>query len=434
MVSSRYNHEFFYNGKRYLFNLLSVGLVELSDKGTLQEICKAHPEYVAPFKRMGFMVEDDCDEFSKYQCYYDSCRYGVGSRRFLLQLIPTYGCNLRCPYCYQGRQKASLKMGAEGVVRVLKFLDGELSRLKKANEVDRVSINLFGGEPMMDKGALQKFCEESFGIAKYYGLPISYDMTTNLTLLDEEMIALIRKFKIMVQVTIDGPKEFHDKKRITESGAGTYDRIVQNLIRLKRDGLTKYVHLRINVDNETVSKAADILKFVEGLYNSVYYAVIVHHNGANDCHLKLCVQEEKLSKYLAITDAALEEKGLPVHRVFGKRSPCSLVTPNKYFIDCHYDVYGCDCLINHPECKIGVIDEDGRLILNDNYYRQINTSVTNNEKCRKCKWAPACGGGCPATKYINEKKVKDGKLECQCIFDKESMDDYLINYIRRTGK
>lgn len=194
------------------------------------------------------------------------------------------------------------------------------------------------------------------------------------------------------------------------------------------DFLGWLVNIRVNVDTETLSASEEVLHELDGLYGNIYFSVIVHHNGANDCHEKLCVQETRFSEFVTRANSVLASHGLPVQRSFGKRPPCSLIVPNKYFVDCNFDVYGCDCLINHPECKIGTIDGEGRLMLSPTYYHQRNTSVSYNEKCRACKWAPACGGGCPATKYINE-----GKLACQCIVDQQSLDEYLIDYIGRNA-
>lgn len=239
LIPSRYNHEVLYNGKRYLYNLLSVALVELQGKEDFLSFVEKQPELKGQFEQMGFLVESEVDEFDKYRYYHDCKRYGDAARKFKLELIPTYGCNLRCPYCYQRAAKRSLKMGVEGAERVLRFADGELSRMAGANAVDIVNIGLFGGEPMMDKDGIVRFCAGMREIGERVKLPITFDMTTNLTLLDETMVSMIRDFDVMTQVTIDGPRAFHDKRRVTTTGSGTYDLILANLKRLCNVGLSR---------------------------------------------------------------------------------------------------------------------------------------------------------------------------------------------------
>jgi len=433
LIPSRYNCEIICDGKRYLYNLLTVALVELTDIGSLEEICNTNTPLVGQLADMGFLVEDGFDEFDKYRYFFETKRFAEASRKFKLVLIPTYGCNLRCPYCYQGQEKNPIRMGESGADRVLNFMESEIAKLCASNSVDSIDVNFFGGEPLLDKDGVVRFCDGAAMLAERMHLPIRFDMTTNFTLLDKRIEDLIRRREMFVQVTIDGPQELHDKRRMSANGEGSYSKIIGNLRQMHEDGLTKYVHLRINVDNETVQYADRILSDLDGLYGSVYFSVVVHHLGANDCHKELCVKEERYSEYVTKTNSVLAACGLPVHRPFGKRAPCSLVCPNQYFVDCNFDVYGCDCLINHPECKIGRIDLNGHLSLNDEYFRQMGVTVTNTEKCRQCKWAPACGGGCPATKYINSKGT-NGRLECQCIVDEDSLGEYLKDYIRRNAR
>ena len=216
-------------------------------------------------------------------------------------------------------------------------------------------------------------------------------------------------------------------------GRGTFDDIIRNLQVLRNNNLSRLVTIRINVDKETIDCAEEALLSVKDYADNIYFAVTRYYAGANDCHKKLCVSEDLYSSFNSRTNDILIKHGLRVFRQFGKRPPCTLITPNKFFIDCKFDVYGCDCLVNHPECRIGTLDEDGRLCLSGFYYEQMALAATRSEKCNGCRWLPACGGGCPAEQYINSGR-KDGKLECQCIVDEKSLKDYLIDYIKRSER
>jgi uncharacterized protein len=115
---------------------------------------------------------------------------------------------------------------------------------------------------------------------------------------------------------------------------------------------------------------------------------------------------------------------------FGKMSPCSLSTENRYFIDCFLNVYKCELLINQPEAKVGTINSDGILIPNANYYHQMRHSPEMFPECMDCKLLPLCAGGCAAKPYIASER-NDGKLdEKHCMFTESSLIAYLSNYIR----
>lgn len=430
LKESQFNFIFNFEGREFLYNLLTTSLVELTEDVLSKGVRNPSSDLAKSLVVNGFLVDQEFDERLKYAYYFDATRLGCASRNLKVTLIPTYSCNLACPYCYQGQDKRTEKMDFPGVERVLHFLDFAAMEGKNTDAINKVSISLYGGEPMMDKEALELFCSGAYTIANGYELPVSFDMTTNLTLLDDKMISLIKKCKISIQVTIDGPKYYHDKKRIYRSGLGTFDDIIKNLQRLKDDGLSKLVTIRINIDKDTIDYAEAAFLSVKEYSPNIYFSVIRHYKGANDCHKGLCVSEDLYSSFMPRTNEILAKHGRAVYRQFGKKPPCTLVTPNRYYIDCKFDVYGCDGLVNHPECRIGTLDEDGRLLLSSFYFEQMALSATRAKKCEGCKWLPACGGGCPAEAYINSGR-NDGKLECQCIVDEKSLTDYLIDYVKR---
>ena len=76
--------------------------LRILESGSLSELDE---DTVNAMKEAHFIVEDDADEALEYLYYYDSSIFHLTSESFNLTLIPTYGCNLCCPYCYQGAKK-----------------------------------------------------------------------------------------------------------------------------------------------------------------------------------------------------------------------------------------------------------------------------------------------------------------------------------------
>lgn len=430
LTKSQYNFEFEFEGRSFLYNLLTTSLVELTEDVLSKSIETPASSLAQSLVQNGFLINEGLNESLKYGNYFDMARFGIASRTLKITLLPTYACNLACPYCYQGQNKRTKKMDATGAERVLHFLEDAAREGRQTDSIDKVAASLYGGEPMMDIVGVEFFVRGASAIADAYELPILFSMTTNLTLLDDKVIALVREYNIEIQVTIDGPKYFHDKRRIYRDGRGTFDDIIKNLQKLCCAGLSHLITIRINIDKETIDYAEAAFLAVKDYSSNIYFAVVRHFNGANDCHKGHCVSDNLYSSFIPRLNEILAKHGRPVYRQFGKRPPCALVTPNRYYIDCKFDVYGCDCLVNHPECKIGTLDKDGRLRVTSFYYEQMAISAARAEKCNGCKWLPACGGGCPAEQYINSGR-KDGKLECQCIVDEASLRDYLIDYIKR---
>ena len=53
---------------------------------------------------------------------------------------------------------------------------------------------------------------------------IENDLRTNSVLIDENWAAFLKGNKFLVGLSIDGPRELHDKYRVNKGGAPTFDR------------------------------------------------------------------------------------------------------------------------------------------------------------------------------------------------------------------
>lgn len=76
------------------------------------------------------------------------------------------------------------------------------------NQLGRdTDITFHGGEPMLIGVDLLRKAFEI--VKKYDGTTIS--MQSNGTLITDEMVTLLKEFKVRVGISIDGPKEMHDQ-------------------------------------------------------------------------------------------------------------------------------------------------------------------------------------------------------------------------------
>ena len=434
--ASFYNHYINVNAKKYVYNLLTTSLAELDEKSfealKNEDLSKLDSETVIAMKKEGFLVEKNADEALMYKNYYDSVRLGEGAQKLAITLVPSYNCNLACPYCLQGSGKLTKKMSQEDIDAVLKFIYLKLSENESNIPIKTLIIALYGGESMMNKKDLIYFCTETKKLAEKFQISVEYQTTTNLTLLDDSMIDMIEKFQVCLQVTLDGAREQHDKRRITKNGGGTYDLIISNLDKLVKRGLKHLITIRINMDSENIQDAEKVFEEASKYSDDVYFGFLQSFNGYNDEYKEHCVTEEDQSLIVAKKfDEILESKNFTVPQTFGKKSPCSICSRNRFYFDCNLDVYKCELLLNQPECRIGKLNLDGTIELEANYYQQMNFSPFEFEKCKSCKLLPACAGGCPAKKYI-ELGNKDGNLMLSnCYIDEKSLDYFLTEYIER---
>ena len=181
-----------------------------------------------------------------------------------LVLMLTTSCNLACRYCYedrdggcvdgQGRPGAGAGREATDSVAPASTADrggapGEMSPealresvrflLDHSGANRKVSIVLFGGEPLLRFPLLRDAVHEARAMAQGRGKEISFSVTTNGTLVSREIAGFLKENRVSVCVSIDGPREVHDVNRPYASGRGSYDDVERGIAHLmeNRDGI-----------------------------------------------------------------------------------------------------------------------------------------------------------------------------------------------------
>ena len=157
-------------------------------------------------------------------------------------------CNMRCVFCEWWKTDRP-----------------ELPTKKALAAIDSVCslgvpfFDLSGGEPLLrkDLGALAKR-------AASHGCLVS--MNTNGTLLNESRLSELAGVLDLVVVSLDGPKEVHDKIR---GVPGTYDKALEAIRLLKTNGI------KVGINSVATPWNIDILpSFIEELRSQVNFAQI----------------------------------------------------------------------------------------------------------------------------------------------------------------
>ena len=436
MKFSRYNLKFEFEGKEYVYNTLSTALVEIdkviANSIESNDISVLDSMYINELSQLHFVVEDEANEEMEYMYYFNSMKYRMGAKSLGLIFIPTYSCNLSCSYCLQGMKKDKKIISDEDLAHVLSFVEKRLNESKEdAVTISKINVTIYGGEPLVAKDQVISFCNRLYAIAESEGIEPNVQIISNCTLLDDEVIELMKRYNISIQVSIDGNKNEHDKTRIKHDGGGTFDTIVEKLKKLNDMGLKKNVVIRINVNENNVESAEEIMSMLREFSDDIYFAFVSKYRGFND-NFDLCLSKQGYSEILTKKLYPIYEKfGFPVYRPFGKEAPCSICTENRFVVDANLDVYKCEVLVNQPDAKVGVIDDDGNVVYNSNFYKQMAVSPDRNAKCVECKLLPLCGGGCVGKEYLN-RAMKNSDFDCyHCKMQERDLMFYLRDFVKR---
>lgn len=65
-----------------------------------------------------------------------------------------------------------------------------------------------------------------------YGKKLTYSMTTNGSLLEDEVVDYLKENNINLMISLDGPKSIHDRNRRLGDGRGTYDFVMAKIQRI----------------------------------------------------------------------------------------------------------------------------------------------------------------------------------------------------------
>jgi uncharacterized protein len=161
-----------------------------------------------------------------------------------LVLTLTTGCNLGCSYCYREdlqSPKAARVMDEKTARQAIDLLLGQ------AGERECVTVVFFGGEPLTRFDTLRALTLYATARASAVGKRVEFSLTTNATLLNDEMIAFFQEHAFGIAVSMDGDELQHDRRRITLGGKGTYQRVAANVKRLFASYTARPVGARVTL-------------------------------------------------------------------------------------------------------------------------------------------------------------------------------------------
>ena len=177
------------------------------------------------------------------------------------------GCNLACTYCY----KEDLTTPAKG-----EKMDFDTARaaidllLRQAASRDKVNVVFFGGEPLSNMPLIRQTVDYAEARVAELGKTVDFTLTTNATLLTEEIVDWLDAHRFGLTVSMDGPRALHDKNRKTVGGRGTYD-VVAKKVRML---LSRYRARPVGARVTLTAGVTDVLAIHDHLINDLGFAEV----------------------------------------------------------------------------------------------------------------------------------------------------------------
>lgn len=161
----------------------------------------------------------------------------------------TEDCNLTCEYCYESVDKKEAYMSKDTIDRSIKFIENEL--------YDGMKILIHGGEPFLAFKNLEYLVDK----INFKARDVIYLVTTNGTILNDEVMSFIKEKLGSISISIDGIENIHDRYRCFKNGKGSFSLVMSNALKIKKE--IDDVRIRMTFNHDTV----------EYLYDSIQYLV-----------------------------------------------------------------------------------------------------------------------------------------------------------------
>ncbi|MCU0289171.1 MAG: radical SAM protein [Acidobacteria bacterium] len=141
----------------------------------------------------------------------------------------TENCNLRCKYCvynsYYSYQRGlspkqlSFETARKGIEYVYTLI--------KDRDKKEFNLSFYGGEPLLNFNTIKEIVR--YGKERFIDWKLNFNITTNLTLLDESILSFMVENNFYMVVSLDGGSDNHDAKRVFPNGNGTHAEIMKRL-------------------------------------------------------------------------------------------------------------------------------------------------------------------------------------------------------------
>lgn len=351
-------------------------------------------------------------------------------------------CNLDCTYCFYLEKEALFpgkKMRRMSDEVLVAYIRNTIASTPPGHPVH---FTWQGGEPTL-LGI--DFYRRAVALQKLHGAgrQIENSFQTNGTLIDEEWAAFLAESRFLVGLSLDGPREIHDRYRRYRSGAPTFDLVMAALERLQRHGVD--YNVLACVDRHSAQHPLQVYRFLKrhGVKYIQFTPVVERLAGPREKALGLDLsgpgvpEEGDDQTGLAPFSVRPADWGRFLSVVFGEWSRrdvgevfvmnfewtlAAMVgapgvvcvhqpTCGRAVIAEHDGtVYSCDHFV-YPEYRLGNVLDTSLAAMIDSTQQQAFGQAkadTLPAKCRTCPALNLCWGGCPKHRFISTEDGEPG--------------------------
>lgn len=414
----------------------------------MDRICPNNNRY-DEFVDKGFIYNQNKEVFiEKFKHKMRDSKNYLFSSTSLHIFVVTNMCNVRCLYC-QAQSSSGNKKGMMSKTTAKKAVDIAIQ-----SNTDYLTFEFQGGEPLINFDTI-KFIVE-YSEQNRNNKTIEYNLVSNLTLLTDDMLDFFKKYNVQISTSIDGNNLVHDQNRPYINGQGTYNDVIEKLLKVKTANLssgaiqttTKY---SLNAYKEIIDTYISLeingiflrpltpLGFAHDRWEEIGYTVdefLGFYKKSIEYLLELNLKGIKCSEGHASIFLKKIITQYPVNYM-ELRSPCGAgIGQLAYYYD--GQIFTCDegrmlYEMGDDSFKLGTVDNCYTdIITNPICVAAVEASILETSaQCCDCVYQPFCGT-CPILNYAFNKNIFTTPNDYRCkIYG--GMLDIIFNIIKRNN-
>lgn len=415
-AADRTVHIFEHHGSWYAFDPVTVRLAFLEpDEASFLKACQKNvfgvgsslgwessriEKVVESLFRKGLLSYSESDSDSGAESKFEPAPENPPTDRVEVLVNASQVCNLACTYCFahQGKfgynEDRVLKLSPNHAQRLVDVLPEALPWAKE------FCIHFYGGEPLLNVEAMRTAVKA----AREYDNLFTFAITTNGTIVTDEVFSLLREGHFSIVLSVDGPAHIHDSMRRTAQGGPTHAMVMEFLHQLRQPP-------RVPVRGSAVVRKGWTLREAERYLHSLDVDLIkaqaVRLPEDNPLMLNKKEREEYINHLGEVADAVIAglQKGIPPkddrfnQRVLQvlkgtKRTSFCGAAQWSFGVAADGTVLPCVLVAGMPDTVLGHLDDPpSTWVEQGKIWAETHGPRTECESC----WAlPLCGGGCPA--------------------------------------
>lgn len=325
----------------------------------------------------------------------------------------TNKCNLNCTYCFE-HYKDNKMMDSKLAIDII----DETYNHRYTESQGVFTINIFGGEPLLNWSCIKDIVDHCND--KEYN--VKFGITSNLTILTDEMIKYIDENNIMILVSIDGVKYIHDKNR-----CNSYDKVEANIKRLIDNDCGSLIEARMTIDHDSVYEMYNgVLNIWNMGISNICPMPVTDCEWSNEELQEFKAQYRKILEFY--TDTLNDEDnerniyikntdeiiGNVLDPLVGDPHMCPINKNRWAVFDVDGDVYQCHQITYEENAKSKSIGNIYTGIDESKMIKEDLLAKFKNKDCISCNAKGICHNGCPSENMrMNNSYNKPSESFCK---------------------